>query len=72
MRSRGPKAGVRGAHAVTVLLSPEEFGRLHRYCEQRGYKKSTLIARLVREHLDRESFETGAREVEVKGGRTTG
>jgi len=41
---------------VTVLLSIEEFRRFEAYCEQQGYKKSTLIARLIREHLDAERF----------------
>ena len=42
---------------VQVFLQTEEAERFERYCQERGYKKSTLIARLVREHLDRESFE---------------
>ena len=37
---------------ITVLLDPEEFGRFEAYCESQGFKKSTLIARLIREHLD--------------------
>ncbi len=41
---------------ISVLLTPEEAVRFEAYCEQRGHKKSTLIARLVREHLDREQF----------------
>jgi len=31
----------------------ERFGA---YCRERGYKKSTLVARLIREHLDSEGF----------------
>ena len=42
---------------VTVLLEPEEFERFERYCEDRGFKKSTLVARLIREHLDKERFD---------------
>lgn len=42
---------------VTVLLSEDEFARLDSYCKSRGYKKSGLIARLVREHMDREGFQ---------------
>lgn len=30
--------------------------RLRGYCDGRGFKKSTLIARLIREHLDAEHF----------------
>ena len=41
---------------VSVLLTDEELDRLERYCVQRGYKKSTLIARLIRDHLDSEQF----------------
>lgn len=37
---------------VTVLLDSAEFERLASYCRAQGFKKSTLIARLVREHLD--------------------
>jgi hypothetical protein len=42
---------------VTVLLDSEEFERFQNYCEGRGFKKSTLIARLIREHLDAENFD---------------
>jgi hypothetical protein len=41
---------------VSVLLTKGELDRLERYCVQRGYKKSTLIARLIRDHLDAEQF----------------
>jgi hypothetical protein len=41
---------------VTVLLDEQEFMRFDIYCEERGFKKSTLAARLIREHLDREAF----------------
>lgn len=41
---------------VSVLLSETEDARFSAYCDERGYKKSTLIARLVREHLDREGY----------------
>lgn len=41
---------------ITVLLDTEEFERFDKYCEKRGYKKSTLIARLIREHLDGRAF----------------
>jgi hypothetical protein len=39
---------------VNVLLSADEAERLNSYCTRHGFKKSTLIARLVREHLDHE------------------
>jgi len=41
---------------ISVLLAPEEAERFEAYCTERGFKKSTLIARLIREHLDRERF----------------
>ena len=37
-------------------MRPEEAVRFERYCDARGHKKSTLIARLVREHLEREGY----------------
>lgn len=43
---------------VSVLLEPAEAERFDAYCRARGFKKSTLIARLVRDYLDREGFET--------------
>lgn len=39
---------------VTVLLDAAEYERFDAYCMQRGFKKSTLIARLIRDHLDSE------------------
>ena len=53
---------------ISVLLTPEEAIRFEAYCEQRGHKKSTLIARLVREHLDREQF---AVQSEMFGGEAS-
>lgn len=50
------RIGNAGPAKISVLLTPEEAVRFEAYCEQRGHKKSTLIARLVREHLDREQF----------------
>lgn len=41
---------------ISVLLPPDEADRFGAYCLERGYKKSTLIARLIREHLDSEQF----------------
>ena len=41
---------------VHVLLPDAEGERFDAYCKEKGYKKSTLIARLIREHLDRERF----------------
>lgn len=41
---------------VQVLLQRTESERFAQYCRENGYKKSTLIARLIKEHLDRESY----------------
>lgn len=41
---------------ITVLLDEPEFQRFDAYCRERGYKKSTLIARLIRQFLDMEGF----------------
>ena len=41
---------------VQVLMSPQEAEDFEAYCREQGFKKSTLIARLIREHLQREHF----------------
>jgi metal-responsive CopG/Arc/MetJ family transcriptional regulator len=41
---------------MTVLLNDDEFERFDTYCRERGYKKSTLIARLIRQYLDLEGY----------------
>ena len=41
---------------ITVLLDDEEFARFDGYCRDRGFKKSTLIARLIRQFLDMEGY----------------
>lgn len=46
---------------VQVLMPPPEAARFEAYCQDRGHKKSTLIARLIREHLDREGAAAPAR-----------
>jgi hypothetical protein len=43
---------------VTVILGEEEFSRFDSYCRERAYKKSTLVARLIRQFLDLEGFQT--------------
>jgi hypothetical protein len=42
---------------ISVLLEPAEANRFDAYCRSRGFKKSTLIARLIRDHLDSEKFD---------------
>jgi hypothetical protein len=41
---------------IQVLLPRDEADRFSDYCREMGFKKSTLIARLVREHMIREGF----------------
>jgi len=41
---------------VQVLIPKEEAKRFNAYCREKGFKKSPLIARLIREHMDREGF----------------
>lgn len=43
-----------GTSKITVLLPNEEFRRFGDYCREHGFKKSTLIARLVRDLLNAE------------------
>ncbi|WP_295540828.1 CopG family transcriptional regulator [uncultured Pseudacidovorax sp.] len=47
----------RDQKTVTVLLDPDEFERFEGYCESQGFKKSTLIARLIREHMDTAGYQ---------------
>jgi hypothetical protein len=42
--------------AINVILSPDDYRRFSTYCAQRGYKKSPLVARLIRDYLDSEKF----------------
>jgi hypothetical protein len=51
--------GSSGVVRVSVLLRQEDAARLAVYCEEKAHKKSTLIARLVREYLDKKGVEAG-------------
>lgn len=42
---------------ITVLLDHEEFQRFEDYCAECGFKKSTLIARLIKDHLNAQGFQ---------------
>jgi hypothetical protein len=46
------------ATRIQVLMAPNEAAQFEAYCLDKGHKKSTLIARLVREHLTREGYAT--------------
>jgi len=61
----------RKRNKVTVLLDHDEYQRFESYCEERGYKKSTLIARLIREHLDEQRFQVQG-ELNLGGSRLEG
>ena len=58
---------------IQVLMSEDEAERFDAYCREMGYKKSTLIARLVRNHMDKEGFQiqgeffAGAGDAETEG-----
>jgi len=41
---------------IQVLLPEPLAEQFELYCREYGHKKSTLAARLIREHLDREGF----------------
>jgi hypothetical protein len=41
---------------ISVLLSEDDESRFSAYCAERGFKKSTLVVRLIREHLDQQGF----------------
>lgn len=41
---------------ISVLMPEADAATFESYCEERGYKKSTLIVRLIREHLVREGY----------------
>jgi hypothetical protein len=40
---------------ISVLMPPDEAHRFDEYCRREGHKKSTLIVKLIREHLYNDS-----------------
>jgi hypothetical protein len=54
-----------GKNRVTVLLTNDIFARLEEYCKEKGYKKSTLAEKLIKDHLDKEGAFLQARILEV-------
>lgn len=40
---------------ITVLLEEEVDAQFTAFCQSKGFKKSTLAARLIREHLAKEN-----------------
>ena len=58
---------------VSVLLSEDEFVLFEKYCNEQGHKKSTLVAKLIRDLLERELV-VGQRQLFVspeKSGKRT-
>lgn len=41
---------------ITVILKAEEGEAFEAYCDSNGFKKSTLISRLIREHIENSGF----------------
>jgi hypothetical protein len=57
---------------ISVLLSDQEYERLDAYCRDRGYKKSTLVARLIRQYLDMEGYGAASAFTPGRGPRGPG
>ena len=57
---------------ISVLLSDQEYERLDAYCRDRGYKKSTLVARLIRQYLDMEGYGAASAFTPGRGPRSPG
>ena len=52
---------------ITVLLAPEIFAQFNEYCEENGYKKSSLLNRMIISHLEQNNskdrkYESGKRK----------
>jgi len=47
---------VEDKNKISVVLAAGEFGRFSSYCAEMGFKKSSLIVRLIREHMEREGY----------------
>ncbi|WP_156510548.1 hypothetical protein [Labrenzia sp. OB1] len=43
---------------IQVLISKEEADRFEAYCREKGFKKSPLIVRLIREHMNQAGYQT--------------
>ena len=41
---------------ISVLLTNSEESLFSAYCVEKGYKKSTLVARLIRDYLNKEGY----------------
>jgi hypothetical protein len=52
---------------IQVLMPRDEADRFEEYCRERGFKKSTLMVRLVRDHLEQEKFKPQHELFEASG-----
>jgi hypothetical protein len=41
---------------ISVLLDQNEYERFCAFCKDKGYKKSTLASRLIREFMDSQNY----------------
>ena len=57
-------AGFMGCNCVkvSILLNSKDVDRFDVYRQERGFKKSTLIARLIRDHVDESIFNSQSNE----------
>jgi hypothetical protein len=58
---------------ISVLLREDEFALFQQYCDEQGHKKSTLVAKLIRDLLEREHVVSQRQlfvSTEKKGRRT--
>ena len=53
---------------VSVLLDEAEYAKFRDFCQERGYKKSTLISKLIRDFLasEHDSAEGARSKIEAK------
>ena len=68
-KTGGFEMGKKAQTKISVLLSDAEYARLGAYCHDRGYKKSTLVARLIRQYLDMEGYGSQQPSPFTRGGR---
>ena len=54
---------------VSVLLGADDFEQFETYCQIRGHKKSTLIVRLIKNHLEQEGYVFQKKLFEAKTNR---
>ena len=57
---------------ISVLLDREDYERFDSYCRTRGYKKSTLASKLIRDLLDREQGPTTRELLDARKREKTG